>query len=56
MIDKLAGAVQKTMPSPDAVERLGKQGVDPLNGGPDDFKRFMASELSRWSGVAAPPD
>jgi tripartite-type tricarboxylate transporter receptor subunit TctC len=52
VIDRLAGAVAKTMQAPDAVAMLGKQGVDPLKGGPDDFKRFIASELARWSDVA----
>jgi hypothetical protein len=37
---------------PDAVATLGKQGIDPLNGGPDVFRRFIASELARWSDVA----
>jgi tripartite-type tricarboxylate transporter receptor subunit TctC len=52
IIDKLSGAVQKTMQAPDVVEDLGKQGIDPLSGGPDVLKRFMATELARWSDVA----
>jgi tripartite-type tricarboxylate transporter receptor subunit TctC len=52
VIEKLAGAVQKTMQQPDVVAGLSKQGIDPLSGGPDELKRFMASELARWSDVA----
>jgi tripartite-type tricarboxylate transporter receptor subunit TctC len=52
IIDKLAEAAQKTMHMPEIVEALGKQGIDPLSGGPDDLKRFMAAELVRWSEVA----
>jgi tripartite-type tricarboxylate transporter receptor subunit TctC len=52
VIDKLAAATQKAMHQPDAVASLAKQGVDPLSGGPDDLKRFMTSELTRWSAVA----
>ena len=52
VIDKLAAAVQQAMHAPDAVETLAKQGVDPLSGGPQDLKRFIASELARWSVVA----
>jgi tripartite-type tricarboxylate transporter receptor subunit TctC len=52
VIDKLAEATQKAMREPDAVATLSKQGVDPLSGGPDDLKRFVASELKRWSEVA----
>ena len=49
----LADAVQKTMRATDVVEGLGKQGIGPLEGGPDDLKRFMAAELDRWSDVAS---
>jgi tripartite-type tricarboxylate transporter receptor subunit TctC len=52
IVDKLAAATQKAMREPDAVATLSKQGVDPLSGGPDDLKRFVASELARWSDVA----
>jgi tripartite-type tricarboxylate transporter receptor subunit TctC len=52
VIDKLAAAVDKTILAQDVVVMLGKQGMDPLHGGPDDFKRFLASELARWSDVA----
>ena len=52
VIDKLAEATQKAMREPDAVATLSKQGVDPLSGGPDDLKRFVASELMRWTDVA----
>jgi tripartite-type tricarboxylate transporter receptor subunit TctC len=52
IIDTLTGAVAKAMQTPDAVAALGKQGIDPLNGGPTVFKRFIASELARWSDVA----
>jgi tripartite-type tricarboxylate transporter receptor subunit TctC len=52
IIDKVSGAVQKTTQAPDVVEDLGKQGIEPLSGGPDALERFMATELARWSDVA----
>ncbi|MFZ0422936.1 MAG: tripartite tricarboxylate transporter substrate-binding protein [Xanthobacteraceae bacterium] len=52
IVDTLAAATQKAMREPDAVATLSKQGVDPLSGGPEDLKRFVASELARWSEVA----
>ena len=52
VIDKLTAAIQDVMHMPDVVATLGKQGVDPLSGGPQDFKRFIATELTRWSDVA----
>jgi tripartite-type tricarboxylate transporter receptor subunit TctC len=52
VIDTLTGAVAKAMQAPDVIESLSKQGVDPLSGGPDVFKHFIATELARWSDVA----
>jgi tripartite-type tricarboxylate transporter receptor subunit TctC len=52
VIDQLADVAQKAIHQPDAVALLSKQAVDPLSGSPDDFKRFIASELTRWTDVA----
>jgi tripartite-type tricarboxylate transporter receptor subunit TctC len=52
VIDTLTGAVAKAMQAPDVIGSLSKQGVDPLSGGPDAFKQFIATELARWSDVA----
>jgi len=52
MIDKLAAAAQKAIHTPEAMEGLRKQGIDPLSGGPDDLKHYMQTELARWSDVA----
>jgi tripartite-type tricarboxylate transporter receptor subunit TctC len=52
VIDKLAAAAQKAMRDPEIIATLSKQGIDPLSGGPVEFKRFIASEIARWSDVA----
>ncbi len=52
VIDRVASAADKAMHAPAAVERLVKQGFDPLGTGPDAFGRYLQSEISRWSGVA----
>jgi tripartite-type tricarboxylate transporter receptor subunit TctC len=52
IVDKLTAATQQAMSQPDAIATLGKQGIDPLNGGPAEFKRFIDAELARWSDVA----
>jgi tripartite-type tricarboxylate transporter receptor subunit TctC len=52
VIDKLTSAAQDAMHMPEIVATLGKQGIDPLSGGPQDFTRFIATELARWSDVA----
>jgi tripartite-type tricarboxylate transporter receptor subunit TctC len=51
-IQKIASAAEKAMHRPDAVETLNKQGFDPLGQGPDPFKRYLLSEITRWSEVA----
>jgi tripartite-type tricarboxylate transporter receptor subunit TctC len=51
-IQKIASAAEKAMRRPDAVETLKKQGFDPLGQGPDAFKRYLLSEITRWSEVA----
>lgn len=50
-IDRLAGAVEKGLRSPDLVKALAQQGFDPLIGGPDQFDKFMRSEIVKWGKV-----
>ena len=53
MIDKLSRAAQEAAKSPDVIAAWRPQGVDPMPGGPEDFARYLASELKRWGDVAA---
>jgi len=52
IIEKLAAAAHKAVHAPEALHTLGKQGYDPLDGGPDEFATFMRSEIVRWTNVA----
>jgi tripartite-type tricarboxylate transporter receptor subunit TctC len=52
IIQKIASAATKAMHAPEAVETLKKQGFDPLGEGPEPFRRYVRSEISRWSEVA----
>ena len=52
IVDKVAAAAKKAMHTPAAMDALRKQGDDPLDGGPDEFKGFMKSEIARWTQVA----
>jgi tripartite-type tricarboxylate transporter receptor subunit TctC len=52
VIDKLARAVREAVKSGDIVAAWRPQGVDPLDGGPDELARLIASELKRWGDVA----
>ena len=51
-VDKLARALREAVKSPDVVAAWRPQGVDPLDGGPDELARLIASELKRWGVVA----
>ena len=52
VIEKVAAAATAAMHSPQASDTLQKQGFEPLNGGPDEFGRFISSEVERWTEVA----
>ena len=51
-LGKLSRAAQEAVKSPDVIAAWAPQGVDPKPGGPEDYARFMASELKRWGDVA----
>jgi tripartite-type tricarboxylate transporter receptor subunit TctC len=51
-IEKIAGAAEKAMHGPEAVEALKKQGFDPLGEGPEAYGHYLRNEISRWSEVA----
>jgi tripartite-type tricarboxylate transporter receptor subunit TctC len=52
VVDKLSRAVREAVKWSDVVAAWRPQGVDPLDGGPDDMARLEVSELKRWSDVA----
>jgi tripartite-type tricarboxylate transporter receptor subunit TctC len=52
VIDKLTRAVREAVKSSEVVAAWRPQGVDPLDGGPDELARLIASELKRWGDVA----
>jgi tripartite-type tricarboxylate transporter receptor subunit TctC len=52
VIEKVAAAAATAMHSVQAIETLQKQGFEPLRGGPDEFGRFITSEVERWTEVA----
>jgi tripartite-type tricarboxylate transporter receptor subunit TctC len=51
-IDKLSRALREAVKSSDVVAAWRPQGVDPLDGGPDELARLIAVELKRWGDVA----
>jgi tripartite-type tricarboxylate transporter receptor subunit TctC len=49
---KLTRALREALKSSEVVAAWRPQGVDPLDGGPDELARLVASELKRWGDVA----
>jgi tripartite-type tricarboxylate transporter receptor subunit TctC len=52
IVDKLAGGINEALKMDDVVQSLRKQGFDPLGGSPDDFSRYIESEIAQWARVA----
>jgi tripartite-type tricarboxylate transporter receptor subunit TctC len=53
VIDKLSGALREAVKAPDVIAAWRPQGVDPLDGGAAELAKLNASELKRWTDVAA---
>jgi tripartite-type tricarboxylate transporter receptor subunit TctC len=52
VIDKLARALREAVKTPEVIAAWRPQGVDPLDGGPDELAKLNAVELKRWTEVA----
>jgi tripartite-type tricarboxylate transporter receptor subunit TctC len=51
VIDKLSEAANEAMRSDDVTKNLRLQTVEPHQGSPDDFARYIEQERKRWTGV-----
>ena len=49
---RLNEAFDKVMAMPDVREKLRGGGLDPVGGTPEQFGRFIASEIAKWSKIA----
>jgi tripartite-type tricarboxylate transporter receptor subunit TctC len=52
VIDKLSKAVMAATAAPEAAKAWEPQGILPLQGGPDDLAKYIASETKRWGEAA----
>jgi tripartite-type tricarboxylate transporter receptor subunit TctC len=52
IIDKLARTVNDALRSDDVIGPLRNQGIDPTGGSPEDFARYVADDISKWTVVA----
>jgi tripartite-type tricarboxylate transporter receptor subunit TctC len=51
-IDRLAAASQQAAAAPEIIERLQRDGVDPVGGTPAQFQSVIARELVQWRDLA----
>jgi tripartite-type tricarboxylate transporter receptor subunit TctC len=51
-IDKVSAAANEALKSEAVAKALRPQGIDLLGGTPDDFARYIGSEMERWDKVA----
>lgn len=51
LVDKLYAAAQDAMKDPKLRAFFAEQGAEPTDLGPEDLKKFMASEILKWSEV-----
>ena len=52
VIEKLSDAANAALKSAEVVSRLNALGFDPLGGSPEEFSRFIAREIEKWSAAA----
>lgn len=51
IIDKIYAAAREATKDPEVLARFTEQGAEPMVLGPEDLKKFIASEIAKWAGV-----
>jgi tripartite-type tricarboxylate transporter receptor subunit TctC len=51
ILDKLSTTLNKLLKSEALLSQLKKMGYEPLGGTPEDFNRYVASELHKWTAA-----
>jgi tripartite-type tricarboxylate transporter receptor subunit TctC len=52
VVSRLNDAFNKVMAMPAIREKLTGGGLDPVGGTPEQFGRFIGSEIGKWSKIA----
>jgi tripartite-type tricarboxylate transporter receptor subunit TctC len=52
VVDKLSAGINEALKMEDVVDTLRKQGFQTMGGTPDDFSRYIRSEIAQWARVA----
>jgi tripartite-type tricarboxylate transporter receptor subunit TctC len=51
VIDRLSGAANKTVMSPELRDRLIADGAEPVGSTPAAFQKYIAAEIAKWRKV-----
>jgi tripartite-type tricarboxylate transporter receptor subunit TctC len=51
IVARLNAEIAKWLASPEAREKLSKQGANAAGGSPEDFAKHIAAETSKWAKV-----
>jgi tripartite-type tricarboxylate transporter receptor subunit TctC len=52
IVDKLSVGINEALKMDDVIQALRKQGFEAMGGTPDEFSRYITSEIAQWSRVA----
>ena len=52
IVDKLARAANEALKADEVIGPLRAQGIDPTGGSPEEFARYIADDVSKWTTVA----
>jgi tripartite-type tricarboxylate transporter receptor subunit TctC len=51
VIARLGEEAVKALAAPDSREKLTNQGIEPANGGPEEFAPYLAAEIDKWAKI-----
>ena len=51
IVSRLSNDMIRALASADMKERLSNQGIDPVAGGSDEFRKYIAAEIPKWAKV-----
>jgi len=51
IVDKLNAAIRKILQDPAMLKKLAEQGSTPVGSSPEEFRKFMATEVATWGRI-----
>ena len=51
IVNRLSADINKSLQSPDLIERMGQMGMEPSGNTPEQFGALIRSEIDKWAKV-----